>query len=305
MNDDMDIPDFLRRRKSDNAWLVPPVVSTPKPAKKKAPPPPPPPKVEVVATIEFEVLKKNKTEKRLSQMKANLDRNKIPPAFRRWDQRKSKWYDERIVSRQRMLAEAARLGITLENDDMDKLTIIPYSDDTIIERGRSSFPATAAEFEVQAKLVKSANRAGLKKITRLDLLNPDGSVRETWTVDFDNKLLQKVGAELTVPTTTTETENETMATTTKKKASGKKSAAKKTAKKKANGGAARGPGVIATIVETIKRDRGATHDEIIAVLTKKFPDRKEAAMLATVKIQANKNAKKKEKDDKRGLIYYG
>ena len=94
---------------------------------------------------------------------------------------------------------------------------------------------------------------------------------------------------------------------TKPKTAKKKSAAKKA---KSNGApkkerAARPPGVIATIRETMERERGASKEEMLAVLTKKFTDRTEAGMLNTVNIQAPKHAKKKEKDDKRGTVYYG
>lgn len=305
--DDLDIPEFLRRQ--SDAWNDLPA---PQPKPKPVPAPTPVAVVSTIEPTEFEVRKKIKTERRLGRMKTNLELSSIPAAFRRWDQRRSRWYDERIVIRQKLIAFANRHGITLENDDMDKLTIIPYNNDDAIERGRTQLKATAADFEVQAKLVKAANRAGLRKITRVDVVNPDGTVRESWTVDLENKLLQKVGAELTVPTTTpvtNEQETEEMAATPKKKAAAKKTAKKKAVSnartKTASNGATRGPGVIATIVETIKRDRGASQDEIVAVLVKKFPDRTEDAMRGTVKIQANKNAKKKEKDDKRGLVYYG
>jgi hypothetical protein len=40
------------------------------------------------------------------------------------------------------------------------------------------------------------------------------------------------------------------------------------------------------------------------VLVKKFPDRDPDGMRKTVGIQANKNASSKERDEKRGLIYY-
>jgi hypothetical protein len=62
--------------------------------------------------------------------------------------------------------------------------------------------------------------------------------------------------------------------------------------------------VIATIIDCISKDRGATADEIVAVLVKAFPDREADGMRKTVLIQANKNCTSKEMDEKRGLIYY-
>jgi hypothetical protein len=85
----------------------------------------------------------------------------------------------------------------------------------------------------------------------------------------------------------------------------KKKATKKTVAKKANGnGAAKGPGVIATIVDCISKDKGSTADETLAVLTKAFPDRDPDGMRKTVIIQSNKQKTSKEAVEDRGLVYY-
>jgi hypothetical protein len=76
-----------------------------------------------------------------------------------------------------------------------------------------------------------------------------------------------------------------------------------TAPKKASG--EKKPGVIASIVEAISAAKGATAEEIHAGLVKKFPERDPKGMRATVRIQANRNAVKKEKIEGRGLVYYG
>ena len=62
------------------------------------------------------------------------------------------------------------------------------------------------------------------------------------------------------------------------------------------------PGVISTIIETISREKGASADEIVAVLVKASPDREEAGMRKTVIIQSNKNCTSKEVDEKRGKV---
>jgi hypothetical protein len=49
---------------------------------------------------------------------------------------------------------------------------------------------------------------------------------------------------------------------------------------------------------------GATADEILTVLVKKFPDRDPDGMRKTVLIQASKNCTSKERVEKRGLIYF-
>jgi hypothetical protein len=41
------------------------------------------------------------------------------------------------------------------------------------------------------------------------------------------------------------------------------------------------------------------------VLVKEFPERQTDSMRKTVLIQANKNCKSKDRDDKRGVVYFG
>ena len=295
MDDDdaLGIPEFLRR--SRTGWTAPP-----------APPrldPVPPPLVftEPVRLPDADPAvtqrKKNKSMSRLTRMKFNQEMENIPPAFREWDTRRSRWVDSRVAQHQRLKAAADRLGITLEPTEMDKLTIVPYLKDQVLpaERGRTTVPATAADFEIQAKVVKAANRANLKKLDRVEVINQNGEIRETWSLDLESKMLHKVGTELKVPTSVAEEP------TTMPRAA-KKTGAKK-AKAKTNGNGAGKPGIIDVIIETIKRDRGASREEIVGVLAKRFPDRKPA--LSTINIQANKNAKKKEDDPKRGRVYYG
>jgi hypothetical protein len=108
-------------------------------------------------------------------------------------------------------------------------------------------------------------------------------------------------------TTMTKTPKKTTAKKSAKK-SAKKAVAKKTSAKKTSAAKSdkpKGPGVIATIVSTINRASGASAEEILAILTAKFPDREPDGMMKTIRIQANKNAHHKDKTEKRGLIYYG
>jgi hypothetical protein len=66
----------------------------------------------------------------------------------------------------------------------------------------------------------------------------------------------------------------------------------------------KGPGVISTIVEMISREQGASKDEILKILVKKFPDRDPDGMSKTIIFQANRNKSSKETDDVRGIVYY-
>jgi hypothetical protein len=65
-----------------------------------------------------------------------------------------------------------------------------------------------------------------------------------------------------------------------------------------------GVGVFDTITEMISRDKGASIKEISEALAKKFPTREPDGMKATARIQANKRCTSKERDEKRGLVFY-
>jgi len=67
---------------------------------------------------------------------------------------------------------------------------------------------------------------------------------------------------------------------------------------------AKGPGVIATIIEMISRERGASAAEVLAKLVETFPDREADGMHKTVIIQCNRNCTSKEMDEKRGRVYH-
>jgi hypothetical protein len=77
-----------------------------------------------------------------------------------------------------------------------------------------------------------------------------------------------------------------------------------TAKKKARRRIGGGVGIVDCIVKTISRDKGASIEELVAVLTKTFPDRNPDSMQATCSVQAWKNATSKGRDEKRGLVYF-
>ena len=85
----------------------------------------------------------------------------------------------------------------------------------------------------------------------------------------------------------------------------KKTFVKKPAKAKSSNGGTAKPGVIATIIDTIGRPSGASINELVAILSKRFPDREPDSMRATCRIQANANAERKDRTEKRGLVYYG
>lgn len=298
-NDDEAIPAFLvisedeRRAARDAARQSPP----PAPMQ-------PAPTVDATRAAMEEALvarKKVKADKRIGRMRASLHAKSIPDAFRRWDSLKNKFVDTREEDRERRKKFAAAAGIQLESDTMDKLHIIPYGvpgegeERPKLARGVTTIAANAPDFEVESKVTSAALRAG-SKTDMVEVVDAEGVVLETWAkVEGQNKLESRSSGR-TIAIMRENKERETVA--------------KKAAKKKANGARKapppnRGVGVIATIIETMKRDRGASVDEMVAVLSKKFPDRAADSMIKTARIQAAKNAKKKDKDDKRGLVYYG
>lgn len=64
------------------------------------------------------------------------------------------------------------------------------------------------------------------------------------------------------------------------------------------------PGIIATIVELMRRSKGATQAEMLAVLVERFPDRNPKGMSGTVAIQSKKLYSSKTEDKRRGGMVY-
>jgi hypothetical protein len=58
-------------------------------------------------------------------------------------------------------------------------------------------------------------------------------------------------------------------------------------------------------VSTDTREEGATANEIVAELTRNFPERNPVSMRNTVQIQAPRNATMRQRDPSRGgMVYY-
>lgn len=293
------IPAFLKipQAKRNAAWANCPPAPVVKPAEIPAPSLAPP--------MEFVERKKNKTSNRIARLKQNHAASTIPEEFRRWDPRRGTFVDERVDFDKRLKAAAVRLGVTLENAEMSKIAIVPYLTHQVLPatRGKSSVKADAPEWEVKAAVLKAALRAG-KKIHRVEVVSPEGVVIATWTLDSENKTLHNSAGE-TVPLVVEEPSSASPSGVQEETQVSKKASTRK-AKSNGNGAAApRGPGVISTIVEAMGRKSGVTVEEVVAILAKKFPDRKQKSMTSTAKIQLAKNAKTKEKTEGRGLIYYG
>lgn len=293
--DDLTIPDFLVRKKGE--------VRAP-----SKPYTPPEPNRETDARLErdrelrlkADELRRVKSTNRVRKLNTDKKVEAIPIEFRRWDTKHGKFIDERVVRSQRMIAAAERLGITLSKEDLHmsvgtRVVINPYlkGESQPATTGRQSISCLASDAEVHEKVRKAYIKAG-ENVERVEVVHPSGELKESWVLDTESKMLQKTGTNYKIPITKSKQERD-MAS--------KKPAKGKVAKAKKNGAA--GPGVIASIVEAMKRDRGVTVEEVVVILAKKFPDRKQKSMTATARIQLAKHAKKKDRDDKRGLVYYG
>ena len=73
----------------------------------------------------------------------------------------------------------------------------------------------------------------------------------------------------------------------------------------ANAGAGRPNGVIANIVAMINQPKGTSKAEAVAKLVKLFPDRNPESMARTFSLNCFIYSRRKAKDEKRGLVYFG
>ncbi len=219
-------------------------------------------------------LKKEKEQEAEIKRKLRVQQTPVDRTGMLWDTRKTKWVPDPFYKPQ--------------EDDLTKLVITPYdANGLIIGRGKTSIKDDASADDITAKVNFAISRAG-KKTVKVELTR-NGVVVETRQIseaDFATAAAASA-AEDSSPDAEEESE-----------------LAKKGKKKSGKTQKPRAPGVIAAIVETMSRASGATLDETVAVLSKKFPDRKVKSMTSTAKIQLNKNATSKEKDEKRGLVYY-
>lgn len=241
---------------------------------------------------ETEAAKKAKQARHFAKLKASKaakERREAQDAeeLRKYEERyENAWVEYETIIMKEESAVRKAIRVFVEGQDT------PY------DRAKTSVPADAGEAIVQQKVRGAAIRAGVKKVTRVEVLSPEGEVVETWKAGEDKTSLLNSATSTAIPLVSAVEQPEEGQMATKKSKSKSKA-------KKANGtGAKKGPGVIATIIETMKRDRGATIEEMVGVLKGKFPSRSVKGMTSTCKIQAAKNAKKKDKDEKRGLVYF-
>lgn len=246
---------------------------------------------------EWNEVKKRRAQEKESKHKVHMSRSKL-----RKQERLAEAETKRAT--RAALANGARWDtfrnrwITQE-DLMPKWFVTPYlptgETDGIPapnKRATSSINENADRAELAIKVVAVALRSG-KRTSKVEVCDSTGQLLSTWTVD---------GSDITegsdrFPLVAQQQEPAVAKSKSKKS----KSNAKSVSRKKLNGG----PGVIETIVKIISRDRGASIVECVEELKKVFPDRKVSSMTFTVKKQAYLNAKHKERDEKRGMVYYG
>lgn len=230
--------------------------------------------------IAREQQRKEEAAARIAAMKRNLEKkNKKPfdPTGHRWDTRYCKWVKDTSTQE----SEMARIKV--------------FGFDTagaVVTRAGTSLPEDATEEQIADKVQYAFTRGG-KSVTSVSVTGIGGQRLSAWG-RVEGVLTRNDDLYQSAPVAEQEQESEVAKKSAKKKAPAKKKA-----------GGPKGPGVIATIVETISQPGGASAEEVLKVLVKKFPDRSPDSMITTVKIQANKNAKKKERDEKRGVVYFG
>jgi hypothetical protein len=259
-----------------------------------------------------EQVKEEATKVRIAKLlagQAKKKQGKIDLTGKRWDSVRNRFVDEIPIRKTQDAIMAKSWKVTPFDGDGAPIT-----------KGCLKIEEGTLQVEILTKMGEAFHRC------------PEGSVKKIIVTDAADGIIrewEEGGAELPKPEAPAE-EEETLEQVAKKAAKkGAKRGVKEVAAKKKgkaakpaakSGGKAapktngagrgsatpgRGPGVIATIVETIQRPKGASVDEILEVLVKKFPDRKPASMTATIRIQANRNCKSKDKDEKRGLVYFG
>ena len=264
--------------------------------------------------------KRIKAQTRIVKMKAGLARKQTTPFSTkglRWDTNNSKWIPDGLGTTSTTIQQT-------QEDLMPKFVIKPLDKfGHAVMRAVTSIQDTATDTEIEDK-VKQAVKRGGSKVVAVTLSGADGQPTKSWAVDekgevgtceveaFQSKTTDEAWndqtairtipadaiaalAEATTPDTgaAEQSEENNMAKKTKSKT------AKKTGVKKE-----RKPGVIAAVIDMISRDNGATIAQIVAVLVKKFPDRKEKSMTSTAKIQANKNATSKDKNASGDVVYF-
>ena len=220
-----------------------------------------------------------------------------------------------------LLTGEQRAAFWLANPHLGVIPTLSFKDDKRqVEVEREQFEREAAAIRItklkaglarKAVKLSSNDLRGMRWDARRNRLVPIDPTESRKMTDTEKTTADEATPELVSSTVAVTEEDTTMAKTAKntaKKTPAKpaKKAAKKAAKKSSDKPSVpRGEGVIATIIKTIGRANGASADEILEVLVKAFPDRQPESMRKTIMIQANKNAKSKERSEKRGVVYYG
>lgn len=180
-----------------------------------------------------------------------------------------------------------------------KITCLDAEGKTI-ERGSTSVPDDTGQVELFAKMGAAYFRCAKGTVKKVRVESEAGELIREWE-EGRNAEFPKPDPKAPKPPPKVEVVS---AAKDRTKPGSKTKGGKVSATSKGKEGGVKKVGVIATIVETMSRKSGASVPEIVAVLLKKFPDRDEKGMTSTVRIQANKQSTSKEKDDKRGTVYY-
>ena len=289
VDDDLSIPDFLRRQNGESL--------------QSPPPSPPKPRVEV-RTKRFDI-PLSMTEAEYDTVRARLEREAFsakrsskPQSHEgeRWNAQRCCWVPQHSEGIQKMAAR--------------KWKIIPYDESgEIIQKGVISTDEDTESSDLLDKIAIAFHKCPEGTVHKVIVHDAADSVVKAWEADVDSPLPPPVADEPPAAEPTPTKRKPAKAASKPAKAAKKPA---KTAKAKAVDGkpvrAAKPrqggrPGVISAIGDILKTRGGVTIDDIVKQLAKRFPERDPDSMRTTAKIQVKRQGAEKRDDKKRGVVW--
>jgi hypothetical protein len=242
-----------------------------------------------------EAIRKEQTDARINRMKNSLARKALKQVDHSrdyWDSRLARWRPIKII----------------QGDAMAKRwKVVPYNAaGEIVQRGATSIEEGTEQVQLLAKIAWSyhrCNKTDQESITKIIVEDAAGGYVREWTKATDAPLPKLPPTPHDKPVTDKPDEQPKKSKTKAKGNSKDKPAAPAKGKKpppKPRGG----PGIITTITEMIVRKIGASVDEMLAALSKQFPDKNPKGMRSTIITQMGRQGASKRDDDKRGKVYF-
>lgn len=237
-----------------------------------------------------------KRDIRLSNLRAKKQREKIDTTGMRWDARRCKFVPDHSQPKE---------------DQTMKWNVACFdASGALIQKGTTTIPASSSPEDVQDAIARMFHRCDAGSVQRIAVTAAEGQVISEWTAGIDadpdkpaakkpapslDKTIKKAAAK--------GAKRGEKAAAKGKTATKGKTAAKGKAPKAAKSADGSGVGVIGSIIELARRSEGATIEEFVKALKKRFPDRDEKSMTGTVRTQVGRQKMTKTEDAKRGVVY--